>query len=263
MSMTGDITLNVDFLRQVRKEIDNLDEAISSASGGDTAGKRSIIKSILEAQDTSKASAAKEAFDAFWNTSFSFDEKAALFFGLMESLEAYEEELNGEIKKRIEAAPKAEKKPLEEIQKLVDRRKELTATFRTVKQLLELYGFDLSGITDPKKMTGSRGPRGPRALSEFQYAIDGKELSAKENTLSWIASSVGMKSKDFRDYLRSKVALPDDEEGKPVKFDTKNPPEKWSVELPNGKTLSAEKFDSSAAADDDDDDDDEAGDPEE
>jgi alkylated DNA repair dioxygenase AlkB len=189
-------------LKSLYSDISQLDEKIASASGNDSAGKRAIANAI--AADTSED----------WDV---------------------DEYLTAKAEENKSDAPEVSD---EELNTLLATRREKTDQYKSIRNILEMFGSDVSDIPEPKRMTGSRGPRGPRTLSNFDYSVNGEPRSKSQNSLSSIASTVcgplGWKTKELREYLVSQG------------LNITEPPETWSYDLPafpDGKvvTISAVK----------------------
>jgi hypothetical protein len=233
-------------LLQFASEIQEYDVKLDEGAGSKSAGKRAI-KNRLAENSTVDVSGILGWFDQLSDISL----RAAAFV-------KFEKAFNDKFAPAIEAFIESQVTPSdgaklsdEELATLETERRESVKKFNAMRDLWKLLNptDDLSDIPEPKKRTGSRGPRGPRAISSYQFAVDGTELSAANNTLAHIASlQDGFKVKDLRAYVIEKLSTED------KKFDFKTPPESFSFTLPNGMSVYASKMAEPAADDDDDED---------
>lgn len=229
----AEIAVSPEVLRNKYSEIVVLDEKIAAASGSDTAGKRAIANNI--ASETNESwSAVVEQVTGHIET-LSGNTLVGTYTALISALnDKFREDvdgiLSGLVEERSSDAPEISE---EELAKVLADRKVLSDEYKALRNILEMFGQDVSDIPEPKRMTGSRGPRGPRTLSKFDYAVDGETRSKTQNSLSSIANTVckdlGWKTKDLREFLVSQG------------LDIESPSDTWSYTLPNGKVLSAVK----------------------
>lgn len=228
-----EIAVSPEVLRNKYSEIVVLDEKIAAASGSDSAGKRAIANAIAS-ETNSVWSPVVEQVTAHVET-LSGNELVGTFTALLASLnEKFREDvdgiLSGLVEERSADVPQVSEEELAEILK---DRKVLSDEYKALRNILEMFGQDVSDIPEPKRMTGSRGPRGPRTLSKFDYSIDGEPRSKTQNSLSSIANTVckdlNWKTKDLREFLVAQG------------LDLENPGDTWEYTLPNGKVISAVK----------------------
>lgn len=257
MADTG-ISVSPDTLREKSNAILAIDEILDAASGSESAGKRSLANSLA----TENEVAWKKVADNLVGGLSKIEDPAVLagaFTGVVkamndkfkESIDAY---LSAEVASRQTDAPAVAPEVLEA--KLAER-KNLVEQFKALKNILDMFGQDTSDIPDPKKRTGSRGKRGPRVLTNFDFFIDGEARSASQNSLSSIANTVcsglNWKTSDLRSFLT--------ENG----VDLQNPGEGFEVTLPTDppKVLKAVKGEAPVADDEDEVEDSEATEEEE
>lgn len=228
--MADGISVSVDTLKEKYNEIAEIDEQLAAASGSTTRGKRAIANQLITEYEGTFGDKVEAVVKTF--ADFDDDVLAAAVYSLKKAVKDELEErvddfLEAKVAETQEETPELSE---DEVSGLVDTRKERYQEYKAVKEILEMFGEDISGVPEPKSMRGARGPRGPRALSKYQYSLDGEALPSSRNTIASIASENGFeKAKDLRDFLKEQ------------EIDTSNPPVEWEVELPNGVTLSASK----------------------
>ncbi len=260
MAKSEGLSLDINTLSAKADEIAEIDVKLDAASDSAGAGKRAIANQLVKENEGTIESLVSQ-ITSFLNDA---DENtvAGVFTGVVRSLNsAFSEPVTKHLEVLASSATSSVEVPSEaEIEELTTVRKKLNEQFKALETLLDSFGIDTSSVAKPKKRTGSRGKRSPRAMSQYQFYLDGTELSAAENNLTLIAKRVG--SFDgitvSDDEGNSKTLTP----GKALRdflaengVDQKNPPAEWSVELPSGNTLSAARFETS-----DDEDEDEADD---
>lgn len=268
MADTGvDVGVNVtpEVYRERALQLANLYEQISQASGsGKSAGERAIANRLVEKYN-------REVEDLFNQLSRAFNSvdtelMVALYTGLKRRIEKnfsdkVDEFLTAEAEKNKSDLPTEDV----DINKLTEEYKEGVKQLGLLKSVLEMFGHkdSIADVEPPKKMTGARGPRGPRALSLVQFSIDGTDLSAADNSVTEVARKLGFDDKtetndkgeevkttagkQFREFLAANGV------------DVKNVPDTFGPFTgPNGSTVQGRKF--AAKADDDDDENEEADD---
>jgi hypothetical protein len=245
------ISVSPETLMSKYQEIQVIDEKIAAASGSQSAGKRAIANRLIEANQETVDQLVSQV--AEYLKQLDDASLAGVFSGVVKNLSTqFDEKVNTYLTAEAEAR-KSEQPEVsqEELTGLVTDRKRLSDEYKALRNILEMFGSDVSGIPEPKKMTGARGPRGKRAISMFQFAIDGANLSVAENSLSKVAEVGGFEASE-------------DSEGKKVtalkqlkaylkenyEFDTSEPPDTFSFKLPNGKVFSGVKFESTGDEED-------------
>jgi hypothetical protein len=246
--MADGISVTIDSLKEKSDEILAIDEKLDAASGSEDAGKRALANSLA----SEYASVWKSPADKMV-TSISkiedMEQRAAAFTGVVKSLqEAFKKEVDSFLEETVKARQAdnpTETLSEDELNSLSESRKTLVEQFRALKNILDMFGQDTSVVPDPKKRTGSRGKRGPRVLTDYDYFIDGVARSKSQNSLSSIANTVcadlGWKTADLRSFLTDKG------------IDLTNPPAEFEVQLPTDppKTFKAVKGEPAASDDDD------------
>lgn len=255
MSDTG-INVTPAMYRQKATELADLYERISQASGNKTAGKRAIANRLVEANQETVNNIVNQITEFL--SGLDDSALAGVYTGLTKQVEAT---FDSKVSAFLEAeanSNKTEVTPIspEELVTLTEEYKTGVKDLGLLKSVLAMFRQDdqIADIPDPKRMTGARGPRGKRALSQFVYSIGKDQLPADEQSVTKIAKANG-----FEDSV--------DENGKKVtagsqlkalilsRIKVEDPselPDEWSVKLPNNKTLNAIKL-----VDEDDDEDEE------
>jgi hypothetical protein len=231
------ISVTPEKLQEKYNEIKELDEQLDAASGSESAGKRALGNQLASEYETQW----KKSADNLVNTLQKIEDpsqKAGVFTGILNHVNSIlKEEIDNFLAAEV-ATRQSEMVPVsaEDLQALTDSRKTNVEQYRALRQILEMFGQDVSTIPEPKKRTGARGKRGPRVLTGFDFAIDGAVRSSSQNNLSSIANTVtsdlNWKTIDLRNFLEEKLA----ETGHSLQ----NPPvEGFEFTLPNGKVLTA------------------------
>lgn len=246
--MPDGISVSPETLREKSNAILAIDEKLDAASGSEAAGKRALANSLATENE---AMWKKVADNLVTNLSKIEDPSAMVgaFTGVVKSLNdkfktAADEYLAKEVANRQTDVVTISD---EEMATLNSERKNLVDQFKALKNILDMFDQDVSDIPEPKKRTGSRGKRGPRVLTGFDFYIDGKARSASQNSLSSIANTVctelNWKTSDLRNFLTEKG------------IDLQNPGEGFEVELPTDPavTLKAVKGEPQAADEEEDD----------
>lgn len=225
---------------EIFAEIERLEGVIDAASGSPDAGKRKIGNELAEANKDSYAKSLENLVSGLTNIEDPAV-KAGVYTGLVTGLrealgKEVDEYLTKEADSRKTDSPEVS---ADELTAAVAARKEQVDIFKAMKALIGMFDEEAANaLPEPKRMTGPRGPqgeRGPRWPKNLQFAIDGKDRSATQNSLSSIFATVvkgseGCESltstKDFKEFLAEKGVT------------AENVPNTFEVELPNGKTLS-------------------------
>lgn len=227
-----EFSVSPEVLREKVEAIAEIDTQLDAATGG-TAGKRAIANQVV-AEHTDKVQKFVDSVVAQLAEKFEDEVQVAAYTALNNSLKPVGESVD----KFLEAAVAAQTKDAvtlseEEVGNLSTERKELYEQYKAIKNILEMLGGDISDVPEPVIRRGSRGPRGPRALSQFQYAINGEELSDDDNSLGFVASREGVSTKELKAHIESKN----------VPLAAAKIADDWEVELPSGATLTANRMD--------------------
>lgn len=204
------------------KEISDLDVILDAQSGSKAAGKRAVTNGLIA---ESASSDFVNSVIAKLNDNFSGEELYGTYFSLLKALEdEIGEDADAFVDAKVEETSQeaSEKLSDEEVKEISEDRKKKVGEFKALKGILEMFGEDVDDIPEPKIRRGSRGPRGPRTLSKFQYTVNETELDSEVNSLSTVAKLCGdMKVKDLKQFITDQG------------IDLKNPPANWEANLPN------------------------------
>lgn len=251
MAETTGIVVDPEALRALSTEAAKIDEQIAAASGSASQGRRAYVNSLVNSKmDNQLNSFVQDIVNNVGNIT-----DVEIQIALTESVErAFKSHFGETQDKHIDAYVEANK-PEEtekvsdaELEALMEQARIIRKRFDSMAGVLEMFGHDIADIQRPKRLSGSRGPRGPRTLSKFDYFVDGEARSKSQNSLSSIASTLLKdtplgKTKALREWLV--------EQG----LDLNNPADEWEYTLPNGKVLKAvknEESDEYEASDDED-----------
>ena len=241
--------LDRNLLVQFANEAAEYDIKLDEGAGNKSTGKRSVKNRLAESSPV--------AVDALLDFFEQLKEPATRAGAIIKFEKALSEKFGQEVEKFVDSqVTPADNAKLSdtELTQLETERREVVKKFHAMMDVWKLImpSDDVSDIPVPKKRTGSRGPRGPRAISSYQWTVNGTDLAAKDNSLAYIASLVdGWKVKDLREFAIKTLSTPETE------FSFKTPPESFSFTLPNGTSVSAAKMVKAEADDDSEDDNDE------
>ena len=254
--MSG-MVLDRNYLRSLSNEAARLDELIGQSSSP-TAGKRAFINRLVNESTVNVDS----VVDYVSNMSDVVSQIAFMNKMVKTLNDKFGAQFDAYIDAQVAAQPKVETS-FDEVTELIRQRKDVANKWSAVKAVWPVVhgdpndpDYDISDIPEPKKMTGLRGLRGPRPLSNYQYSLNGNALTGEDNKLKTIAAQLTKKDKDDKTVpwtaadLRSFFVQSAKAEG--TEFDVKSAPDIFSFTLPNGNVLSASKV-----VDEEDEDDDE------
>lgn len=195
-----DVKPMYDKLMDTITEIDIKLDSLDDSSG---AGKRKIANDLVEANSDTVESVSQQIISQFAN--LDDDTLVGVFRGVRAELDkAFDEKVKSIINDKAENAPKTE--PLiteEQAAELSSQRSEL---YQRVKMAVQL-ARDIDGVElpMPKTRRGSRGKRGPRAMTLMVWAIDGNELDPQPEKTKDLAVMLGFeKSSELTAFLKSK-----------------------------------------------------------
>lgn len=220
-------------------------------AGNDKLGKRAFIKN-LQVKYAEQIDHLAVAIDNYFTKTAENggpnDDlfKVGVVTGLLKKLEEKQEVLNPIVEAALpKDAPVAELSA-DKIEELTTQRSVLNKMLNAVRSAYAaLSGSDETGLPTPKPRTGSRGPRGPRAISAYQFYLNGSQLPGPTNNLATVAKSVeGWKVKNLKEFLVTSEVVKN----------FKELPDEWTVTLPNGIEFTAKKIEAPVIDDDDDDD---------
>ena len=254
-----EINVSPEVLRAKYNEIVEVDDQLAAASGGANAGKRAIANRLAAENEEAINNLVSQIAEVFEQ----LDEPtlAGVFSGFTKQLDAkFNEPVQAFLTREAEAN-KTEVPQLsdDDMKKLVETAKTLRNEYTALRNILDLFGQDISDIPLPKKMTGARGKRGKRVLSTYIYSVDGDKLpDLEQGSLAAVAKRIGVEgyetevtdkegnvtgTKNVTSATQLKEMLA--EKG----LDLKEPEDTWSYNI-NGHVVSAVRM----AVDDDDDD---------
>lgn len=208
---------------EMMSKIEEIDIVLDSLDDTTGAGKRKIASDLVEKTESIWSTPAQNIISQLQNLD---DETlVGVFRGIRSELDkAFDEKTKQTIDTLVEEAPKVE--PLctpEEATVFSDQR---SALYQNIKMAVKL-AETMDGVTlaMPKSRRGSRGKRGPRAMSLMVWSINGEELDAEK--FKDVAIAAGFEAgKELTAYLKSKDVDTTNPEGGQI-----------SVELPDGRTL--------------------------
>jgi hypothetical protein len=243
MSDTG-IQVSPEILMDKYREIEKIDDQLGAASGGKNAGRTALANKFADAN--------KETIDKLFGQLVEIldgsedENRAGIFRGLTKQLnEKYSEPTNEYLDTLVKENKSVSPETVspEMLSELSDKRKVLKSEYDALRNILTLFGESVPAIKEalvsiptPKKLTGARGPR---AMSRFQFSVDGKKLEASENTLSKVAELCGFeptetepgKTVTARKQLSEALAT--------AGLNQKEPDDTWQYQV-NGHTVSGE-----------------------
>ena len=251
------ITLSIANLTNLGDEIGEIDVVLDSLSGAQSAGKRAVVnrlvKAVQESVDEILAKLDVQVFNPESNP-LSDDIFVGTFAGVLRGLESKYSDRQEKILESKAEEIKAETPDLSEdqVKEMLEKRKDLVMRFRATKEIFKTFGMPgVDEVPDPKKRTGTRGKRGPRAISAFTWSVDGVRQSPEKDSLAGVAADNGYENaKALRDAMRA------------AEIDLKEPEDRIEFRLANEKLLVGIKH-ADDSEDDDDEDEDETEETEE
>ena len=241
--MTMDLKVLHDSLHQ---KIDEIDEVLDSQVNQKTAGKRTIVNKLIEDKQTVWEPVGSQLL-AQLKTADS-DTQAGFYYGLIRMLDKeFAKELAAHIESKVVDIPEtpATTIPDEKLKELSAARSELYAKVRTLVEMNDTFGAG-EDLHMPRKRTGARGKRGPRAITTFNWDIDGTSYDKLKDVAE--VYDQYEKTSDLTKAMRE------------AKIDLKNPADRIEFTLPDGKILVGTKDEDKVATDDTDDDSDDTDD---
>lgn len=205
-----DVKPMYDKLMSTITEIDVQLDSLDDTAG---AGKRKIANDLVEANASTVESVAQQIISQFAN--LDDDTLVGVFRGVRAELDkAFDERVKSIINEKAETAPKSE--PLITEEQAAELSKQRSELYQRVKMAVQL-ARDIDGVElpMPKTRRGSRGKRGPRAMTLMVWAIDGEELDPQPEKTKDLAQLLGFeKSSELTAFLKAKgVNTTDPENG--------------------------------------------------
>lgn len=240
------ITISLDALTDLGKQITEIDTKIASASGSDAAAKKALVEQLA----TENAERITQGTDQI--VSALADVPLDVLVGLVTRLE---ERIKAEFGEKIstfldEKYASTAGTSKEEASKLREIRKNRVVKFKALREVLESFGQDTASVPDPKRSGGGRpvgsggssggGTKSGMNKEGYRYVMDGKDRPPSQNSFSSLAyyattncpTSDGSKrwtSNRLREFIKDQgVTFGEDDV--------------WEVELPNGKKIGARRF---------------------
>jgi len=215
--------------------IEDIDTKLDSLVDSDTAGKRKVGNDLVSEADALITPVVDQLVPQIQE----MDERtrAGVYLGLVRALRStFDEEVSKMIAGIAETMPKPEPLVTEEEAKVLSKtRSEL---YQKVKNVVDLNAqFGEAELKMPKMRRGSRGKRGPRALTFYTWAINGEEVAEDDDNVKGVSALLGFeKAAEFTKALR------EGRENEQDKIDTTNPPEKFEWKHPDGGLVSATRI---------------------
>lgn len=234
------ISLDVSVLVNLKSEIDALQTQVAAVSGNDAAVRKQIANDLAE-QNADQIDSYVGQLVENLNTL-----EVPVLIGLRSKIEDalsanFDAKVKAFLDERVEQATAGS---ADNVQTIKDDIKAKIEEFRSVKTILDSFGVDTSGVEEPKprrgRGSGSGAPKSPKNKEGYRYSLDGKERPDSQNLISALCfySTVGCDPDNPEDrwstkQLKSFLA----EQG--VNF---GEDDTWEVTLPNGKVISARRF---------------------
>lgn len=234
------ITVEKSTLRETLAKIEKMDETLDAQAGSEAAGKKKIATELVSSYEESWTDIAGQVSKHLQ----SLDEEAlvGVYTGIVRNLnETFGEQIDKFLETRMKERKTADAEKLseEQIEALMEERRNLVKYYGVIRVLLESSDEDVSDIPEPKVRRGSVGKKGPRILSTFDYFVDGEALSDDDNSLTALAKKHNMKGSELKEHLEKNLVL---EEGvESFKLKKGEVPNYWTATLPDGKTLTAKR----------------------
>lgn len=187
-----EINISVSALQAIYDQIVEKDEQLAAASGSSEMGKRAYANTLVNEHGEQFEKFVNDIVTPITNVNDQPELLVAVVTMLQNKIkEAFGKPVDEFLTKYVEENKKDQPEVSDaQVEELTKQAKELRKQYAVLRPTLEMFGQDVSTVPEPKKMTGSRGPRGPRTLSSFDYSVDGKPRSETQNSLSSIANTV-------------------------------------------------------------------------
>jgi hypothetical protein len=242
------ITISLSQLTDLGDKIAGIDVTLDALAGKESAGKRAVVNRLVKAVQDNIDKVLAQLDEQVFSDTPDDDAFIGMYSGLVRGLESKYQKRQDEILDTRTEEIKAETPNLseEEIKKLAEERKQLVMQFKATKEIFKTFGMPgVENVEDPKKRTGAVGKRGPRAITQFTWEVDGVRQSPDKDSLTSIAADNDYdSSKELRDAMRE------------AKIDLKKPSDRIEFTLKNGKSLVGIKKAQEEEDDEEDDEDD-------
>jgi hypothetical protein len=215
-------------LKEIHSElmaaIADIDIKLDSLGDAKSAGKRKLVSDRVDSTETVWSPVADRLIEQI--TAMDPDQIVGVFNGIVRKLNGtFAEQVSSYVETLVESQPASE--PLitqDEAKELSSVRSTLYAKAKSVVDLASQFGDET--LEMPKKRTGARGKRGPRAISFFTWEINGESVAEELDNLPAIAKKYGFeKGAELTKAMRE------------AGLDLRNPGERLEFTLPNGDVL--------------------------
>lgn len=189
------------------KKIEDIDSVLDAQAGGRSASKRVVLNQLVKDNEDAINSAV-EQFRAFLDGEVEDDSvRVAIFSGVVKGLKAaYDPQVESVLETLVQDVPEVAPLPQEDIEALSATRKKLYTQCLANIEMLELFGGTAEDYPKPKRRSGGRGSkRGPRAISQYTWSLDGEKLSADEDSILAISKKIGFEKKSELTKLMKEV----------------------------------------------------------
>lgn len=248
--MAKSMTIDLDSLASLGKEIAEIDTRIGAASGSESA----VRKRVAESFAVENAAEVEKIVDAIAAQLNKYE--LPVVIGVIDKLEDHlQDTFSGAADELIEERVKAlTADSKEDVSGLREQRKQKNEMFKALRLLLEQqFGIDTKSVPDPKRgggrppgsSTGATPKKDGYNKEWLRYSIDGKERPASQNSFSSVAyhATAGCPTDDGTPRWGAKqLRTWLEEQGVKVGSAEDGGQDEWSVTLPNGKTLSARRL---------------------
>jgi hypothetical protein len=215
-------------------------------AGSDTETRKRVTSDLVENQQgiwEPSVNHLKMALEKVRDEEGDRDKFVGIYLGIVRGLSSlFKNEVEAYVDTLVEQAPTPDDVLSEEDKKaLMEERKALVGQIRTIIEMAKTFNeFDESNPWYEPKRRGAVGSRGKRALSFYNWTIDGQTLPEDEQSVAGVYPKVGFtKAADLTAALKA------------AGIDTTNPPREFSVTV-NGKTVVATDTRPEGEEDDDD-----------
>jgi gamma-glutamylcysteine synthetase len=224
----------------LHKQIDKIDEVLDSQTNQKTAGKRTIVNQLIEKSEQTWKPVGSQLVEQLKGADI--DTQIGIYYGLVRHLNnEFQKALSEAVEAKVADIPDtpANAIPEEELKSLSSIRSELYAKVKTLVEMNDTFGAG-ADMHMPKRRTGARGKRGPRAITAYTWEIDGQSFDKLKDVAE--VYDQYEKTADLTKAMRE------------AKIDLKNPEERIEFTLPDGKILVGTKDPDKVATEDSDDD---------
>lgn len=251
MTDTMELSISPEVLRQINQQLAEIDEQLALA-GGEAPGKAKLRNEWSKNAEDLVNQVITQVLSQIENQDPTF--KAGVYFGLTKALTSSKDNTWKEESESLLDASVPEKDEtqeslsMEEAKDLRVQYNNLVDQFNAVKNILIMMNPQneavIEEIPTPEKKKGAvKGTtRGPRALSQMAFSVDGQQVSPDKNSMAGLAEIVGgfEGARDFRRALDEALKnLPVPEGSK--KKSAAHPGDSFEVTI-NGHTVSGVKY---------------------